>query len=182
MNTGLETGPIAIVKVGVVVVAGVVQLAWLIRGMTARINVAAFAEQLTKLINATNAERAVKLCGIAPASPIARLARVGLEAQVAGASPRDAMEEALPRALKEARAGLAVVIAIGLVGQVDAGILVAQGVDRGGSGVAVMGFAVVVLAVLGIWNAMRWVAWPRELGAIFRVIVSATDASSGRHR
>jgi len=157
-------GRLAVLQIGTIVAAGIVQGAWFMRDMGNRINAAALGQQLRKLIDAGNAERAAKLC-MASSSPVARLARVGVDAQIRGESARDAMRSALPQMLKEARSGLAASLAVGAIGLIEALLLLWRGMEMGfGDGFAMgFGWVPLLLVVLGIRNGLRWGGTQGEL-------------------
>ncbi len=164
----IEGGPFVVAQFVFIVIAGALQIAWLMRDASRRVNVVALGEQLKKLIAANNPERAVKLC-MANSGPSTRLALVGLNARIGGASARDAMREALPQMLREARAGLLPVLAIGVGAVVEGLVLVMEEPDH----LALVGGSVALVTVLVMANGVRWGGWQRDLGYIYEVVGKA---------
>jgi Na+/H+ antiporter NhaC len=164
-------GSLAYLRLAVIVAAVAAQIVWLVRDNAQRVNAAAFAEQIAKLIAASNIERAIKLCDAAR-GPLTAVARVGLEARLKGANARDAMREILPRALASARSGLIAVLLLGALGFVEAALLLAKGLEEGSTeGAEVfMGSALLLIGGLAIRNGLRWGAWRTDLDRIIDAV------------
>lgn len=145
-----------------VFIACAVQIVMFARDMRLRIQASAFCEQIRKLVAAGNPERAMKLCAAAPASPLAFLVKIGLEANKSKQSARDAMTAAYPRVLSAARGPLLFALVAGALAVGVGAVLVAED-----------GFAYIVTVplgvagILGALTAMRFVAWPRELALAY---------------
>ncbi len=154
----VEMGPIEKLQVIVIFVACLYQIIWFVRQTNMRVNVVAFCEQIRKLIDAGNPERALKLCAAAPHAPVALLAKLGLEARARGENARDAMRAAYPRFLSASRGGLLIAVVLGAIAFAEGVVLLAE---EGVANVASIPLLFVVL--LGALNASRYVAWPREL-------------------
>jgi hypothetical protein len=171
LQTLLASGPLGWLEIGAILVACILQVAWMMRDLPKRMDVAAFGTILTKLVDAGNAERAVKLC-LASSSHVGVLAGVGLEAQARGASARDAMREAFPDILRRARSGLVPVMAIGAAGLLECCVLLAKGMDHEAAGKVILGYAWVpaALAAIMIRNGLRYGAIERELRSIEGVV------------
>jgi hypothetical protein len=160
-------GTLAYLKLAVIVIAVVAQVWWFARDSTRRVNAAEFSHQVSRLVASNNVERAIKLSHAAR-SPLTEVARIGLKARLEGKSPRDAMNAVLPLALASARSGLVAALAVSALGFVEAGALLAKGMEEGsGEGVDVfMGLALVVIGGLAIRNGLRWGACRVELDQV----------------
>ena len=115
---------VAITFLGLAGVGTVVLVVLLVRGAAGALEAEAFAQQISKLLRANNAERALKLCDAAGARPVAVLTRIGLSACSRGDVPlegrvehaRMAMSQQLPS--MQARALRDVVVALAVAGVV----------------------------------------------------------------
>jgi hypothetical protein len=165
---GLSTIPYAQLQIAIIILALCVQLAWLARDFPRRMNVHAFGDQIRRLIDAKNVERAVKLCGAAPKAIASRLARIGLEARLAGTSATRAMEEAVPGLMREAISGTGLVSVIGMLGITEGLVLVFRGVQDGAERDfhVQVGIPLALLALATALNMSRAQSWRRELQSI----------------
>jgi hypothetical protein len=153
-----EMGLIGKMEVLFICVACFVQIASVARQMRLRIDARAFCEQIRKLLAAGNADRALKLCAAAPASPVAILVKTGLEAAKSSQSARDAVSAAYPRVLAATRGGLLFVLVTAAVALCAGAVLIAQdGIEN------IASVPLFFVAVFGLFNVLRFVAWPREL-------------------
>jgi len=163
----LSSIPFAYVQLAIVIVVAVVELAWLMRDMTRRVNAYQFAEQIRKLLAANNPERALKLCNAA-SGPVTRLARMGIEARMKGGDLYVTLAGATPVLLKEARAGFPAIIALGALASFEGLVLLVRGFEQGTHG----DFVWKVLFPLGFLcfattlNVQRWLGWERDLTTV----------------
>jgi hypothetical protein len=165
------SGSFAGLKLGSILVAGIVQLTWLmLRNFTQRVNAGQLGEMLRKLIEANNIERAIKLCqgnSNDGKNATMRLALVGLEARARGENARDAVRKAFPQCLDDARKGLAVVMAVGVLGFVESVVVFAEGLETElGKHFAGFGVVPAVLLLLVVVNGLRWGGAQRDLEVI----------------
>ena len=160
-------GPAAWAAISLVVLSLGAHGAWLARDFPKRINAAAFGAMLKKLIEAGNAERALKLTRVNN-GPACELARIGLEARIQGANFTAPLQEATPRLLAQARAGLVPSLVLGSVAIVVGGWLLARALAASARSDLTTYLIVGVGAVitLQIVNGLRWRAWQRELDLV----------------
>lgn len=146
------------------VVACALQLLWVMRDVTRRVNVVQLGEMVRKLTDAGNVERAMKLCA-ATRAPASMLLGMGLEALSRKQSPREAMRELLPKYLKLMLSGYRGILAIGVIAFAEGASLLARGLKKeaGEEFTTLMLILLGTLATLGIWNAIRWGRIRREL-------------------
>jgi len=171
---GFSSLPFAYVQLAIIIAVAGLQAAWLVRDQQRRVNAFQFGEQIRKLLAAHNADRALKLCAAAR-SPITELARLGVETHVKGGDVRATLDAAVPALLKQARSGFPLVIALGLLANVEGIVLLARGFEEGAHGDFVWQ-ALVPLSFLGfltILNAQRWLGWERDLTTIREMVVSS---------
>ncbi|MBS2030813.1 MAG: hypothetical protein JST54_23115 [Deltaproteobacteria bacterium] len=164
-------GPAAWVAGCVLILSLATHGAWLARDVGKRLDAAALGVMLKKLIEAGNAERALKLAK-AHDGPACRLARIGIAARLQGANFTAPLEEATPQLLAEARAGLVPSLALGCVAIALGGWLLMNIVSVGARSelrtLAIVGVGAVV--TLQIVNGRRWRAWQRELDAVANAV------------
>ncbi|HEY3819936.1 MAG TPA: hypothetical protein VGL81_22380 [Polyangiaceae bacterium] len=164
ISSSLDPALVTIVFLGVAAVAGAVLFAQILLGASGALPVDEFVQQVTKLLRADNAERALTLCDAAGKRPVARLVRVGLLACEEPGVPfggrveraKMAMTQRLPA--MQAAAGREVVVAVmlGALVTVAGGVAVLLTFDSRPWAAPVVAMAVVDgLALVRVSGRMR---------------------------
>ncbi len=171
IEAGGPFAPLAFVEIVIVLTAVVLQIQWLTSSLIRAIDADALGAQIKKLVAANNVERAIKLCGAAPNSPITQFARKGLDARLHDKDARALMTEDLPKYKALARSSARLVIVVGAVGLVGSSVLVASGTEKFGEEFALhFGWVPVVIALLVVWNVRWWKTFVDGLELIFRAV------------
>jgi hypothetical protein len=148
-------GQLALVSSGLSAGAAV----WLgVRASSLELNVEAFAEQIGKLINSGNVERAIKLCNACGDMPQGKLVKRGLEARLHGNSAMVAMQEAQPAALATLQRGLVPAMFIGAMAGLSSAALLAAHMQA----LALLDAGVMAFA------ARQWMRAARDLNLLVR--------------
>jgi hypothetical protein len=157
-------GPLVLVSSG----GSVAAAGWLLwRAVTLPLNVVAFGEQVRKLLNAQNVERAIKLCNACGERPQGRLVKFGLEARVRGVSAMEALREARPGALAEMQRGLVPAMFVGSMSALASAALLATHMDARYFPVA-LGLALLDAGVL-VFAARQWMNAVRDIDTLVQL-------------
>jgi hypothetical protein len=150
------------------------QIVWLSRDSQRRINAEAFAMQIRKLLAANNEDRALKLSR-AHDGPVARLTRLGVQARINNENPANAVQDAMPTFLDEARSGLVPVSMLGGLTVAVGALTMLSGASKGlgASFMGPMGVALAVMAAVSVRNGLRWNSWSDELNEAARAVIDS---------
>lgn len=153
---------------GVLAIGIVANFVLFYRNFNRAVNGVALAQQLKKLVDADNIDRALKLCRAAEGAVATQVARAGLEARMQKQDSYAAMDAARTRIIDALRKGHVITLGLGVAALIESGVMIAAAVSKGFPGNEIGAIAVLpaVLACVMLVNVMRWNGMQRDLDVV----------------